>query len=105
MRVYIAGPISQGDLGENLRNAVRAANAVLHAGHHPYLPHLSIYWALLDPPGGSGLGPTREENRTEVSLPPAEFGEPGGGSGSGPGDPGSGCPDRRVGTGHWPDRQ
>ena len=64
MRVYIAGPISLGDLGQNLRQAVSAANRLMSAGHHPFLPHLSIYWALLDPPKG---GTVRDSH--DVWLP------------------------------------
>lgn len=51
MRVYVAGPISLGDLGENLRRGLEAANKLVAAGHHPFLPHLSIYWNLAAPPG------------------------------------------------------
>ena len=47
MRVYIAGPYSEGDTAVNVARAIAAADAVLCAGHTPFLPHLSHFWHLL----------------------------------------------------------
>jgi hypothetical protein len=44
MKVYIAGPLSEGDVQANIVAALDAADAVLAAGHIPYVPHLSWYW-------------------------------------------------------------
>ena len=49
MRVYIAGPITQGERTENIRNAILAADALRLAGHAPYVPHLDFLWGLLIP--------------------------------------------------------
>lgn len=49
MRVYIAGPYSQGDPVLNVRAAIQAAEAVLAAGHSPYVPHLTMLWHLVSP--------------------------------------------------------
>jgi uncharacterized protein DUF4406 len=49
VRVYIAGPYSKGDVGLNVKNAVVAGEAVLRAGHDPYIPHLNHLWHLLFP--------------------------------------------------------
>ena len=49
MRVYIAGPYTKGDVAVNVRNAILAADAVLGAGHVPFLPHLTHFWHLVCP--------------------------------------------------------
>lgn len=49
MRVYIAGPYTNGDVVLNLRRAAEAANQVLKAGHAPYCPHLTHFWHYLFP--------------------------------------------------------
>jgi hypothetical protein len=42
-RVYIAGPLLKGDLGENIGRAVDAMHALMRAGLAPFCPHLSCY--------------------------------------------------------------
>ena len=49
MRVYIAGPYTNGDVGVNVHNAIRAADEVLELGHTPFVPHLTHFWHLLFP--------------------------------------------------------
>lgn len=49
MHIYIAGPYSIGNVRDNIRNAVRAADLVIEAGHVPFLPHLSHFWDLISP--------------------------------------------------------
>lgn len=49
MRVYIAGPYSQGDPVLNVRDAITAAETVLAASHSPYVPHLTMLWHLIAP--------------------------------------------------------
>ena len=49
MRVYIAGPYTNGDVAQNVRNAITAADQLLAAGHHPYIPHLTHFWHLVSP--------------------------------------------------------
>lgn len=49
MRVYIAGPYTQGDPVLNVRAAIQAAEEVLAAGHSPYVPHLTMLWHLVAP--------------------------------------------------------
>ncbi len=49
MKVFISGPIRGGEPGRNLRNALQAADELLNAGHHPYVPHLNIIWDLAFP--------------------------------------------------------
>jgi hypothetical protein len=43
-RVYVAGPISKGDLRENIRRALEAGHRLLKAGYSPLVPHLTCWW-------------------------------------------------------------
>lgn len=49
MRVYIAGPYTGGSVTANVRFAIQAGDAVLKAGHCPYIPHLNHLWDLVCP--------------------------------------------------------
>ena len=49
LRVYIAGPLSQGDQLLNIRNAIQAADKVLELGHTPFCPHMNYTWHLICP--------------------------------------------------------
>lgn len=51
MRVYVAGPISLGDLYANLRSAIDAADQLLESGHAPFVPHLACVWNMIHPHG------------------------------------------------------
>lgn len=43
LRIYIAGPITQGDLSHNIMQAEAAFYALLYAGFAPFCPHWSCY--------------------------------------------------------------
>lgn len=45
-RIYVSGPYTQGMLDENLRNAIQAGLAVIHAGGAPFVPHLNFLLEL-----------------------------------------------------------
>ena len=49
MRVYVAGPYTDGDPEENTKNAIEAGNQLLELGYIPFIPHLSHYWDKLYP--------------------------------------------------------
>ena len=49
MKIYIAGPYTKGDVAENVRAAIFAANYVAHLGHFPFVPHLTHFWHLVLP--------------------------------------------------------
>lgn len=49
MRVYVAGPYTNGDVALNVRAAIEAADRILKAGHAPYVPHLMHFWHLVCP--------------------------------------------------------
>lgn len=44
--IYIAGPYTKGDVGENVRNNILAANAVAEAGFIPFAPLLAHFWHM-----------------------------------------------------------
>ena len=46
IRVYIAGPISKGNLWRNIDQAERAFAALQQAGIAPFLPHLSAFYGM-----------------------------------------------------------
>jgi hypothetical protein len=49
LKVYIAGPYTKGDVALNVRAAIEAGDAVLKAGHLPFIPHLTHFWHLVCP--------------------------------------------------------
>jgi hypothetical protein len=49
-RVYVAGPLTQGDVIRNIAEAISAADKLLRNGYAPYLPHIQHpTWHLLRP--------------------------------------------------------
>ena len=48
-KIYIAGPYSNGDVAENIRNAIHAGDYISRLGHIPFIPHLTHFWHLLIP--------------------------------------------------------
>jgi len=49
MRVYIAGPYTKGDRSENVRNAMKAMDQLIAAGHEPFCPLLTHFQDLAFP--------------------------------------------------------
>ena len=49
LKVYVAGPYSQGDTGANVHEAIRVTNHLADLGYTPYCPHLSHFWHLVHP--------------------------------------------------------
>lgn len=49
MRVYVAAPYTHPDPVENTRRAILAGDALLAAGHTPFVPHLNLAWNLVSP--------------------------------------------------------
>lgn len=47
IRVYVAGPYTQGNTVENTRAAVTAAERLWKLGYAPFVPHLSMLWEVL----------------------------------------------------------
>lgn len=47
MRVYIAGPYTKGDVGENVREAVNVGDIVASEGHTVFIPHLTHFWHII----------------------------------------------------------
>lgn len=44
LRVYVAGPYTQGDKNGNVERAIGAGETLWCAGFLPYVPHLSYWW-------------------------------------------------------------
>lgn len=49
LRVYIAGPYSQGNVNRNVREALDIGAKILCAGHTPFVPHLCHFWDVSHP--------------------------------------------------------
>lgn len=49
MKVYVAGPYTQGNVTMNVRAAIKVADALAVLGHTPYIPHLTHFWDLISP--------------------------------------------------------
>lgn len=47
--VYVAGPYTDGDNFERVRDALIAANALREIGCAPFIPHLFAFWHFLMP--------------------------------------------------------
>lgn len=59
-RVYVAGPISKGDLRENIRRATDAGIELMRLGYAPLVPHLTCYMGG-DTPEVLPLGTSQED--------------------------------------------
>jgi len=49
IRVYISGPYSNGDCGENVRVAMTVGDILMRAGFVPFIPHLAHFWHISFP--------------------------------------------------------
>lgn len=47
MYIYVAGPYSKGDVGNNVRRAIKFADLLVHLGHVPFVPHLYHFWHIV----------------------------------------------------------
>lgn len=47
--IYIAGPLSTGDVFANTNRAISAATELVGAGLVPFVPHLCALWAIVRP--------------------------------------------------------
>jgi len=46
LKVYVAGPYTQGDQAKNVRYALVIGNCLLGKGFAPFIPHLTHFWHL-----------------------------------------------------------
>lgn len=49
MRVYVAGPYTNGDVQDNVDKAISIGESIWRHGHIPFIPHLFHYWHLQHP--------------------------------------------------------
>lgn len=47
MKIYVAGPYTQGSESQNIQNAVVAADILWDKGHTPFIPHMSHFWEMV----------------------------------------------------------
>lgn len=57
LRVYVAGPISKGDVFDNIVRAIKFGRQMVHDGLAPYIPHFDAYMFAW----GDGTGANTEE--------------------------------------------
>lgn len=43
-KIYITGPYSEGDVEQNVRNAIGVADIIRQFGYIPFVPHLYHFW-------------------------------------------------------------
>jgi len=48
LRVYVAGPISKGDVFDNIVRAIKWGRRLVHDGFAPYIPHFDGYMFAWD---------------------------------------------------------
>jgi hypothetical protein len=46
-KVYISGPLTTGNLIDNVRQAAKVAGRLLDEGFAVYLPHVNIFWEMI----------------------------------------------------------
>jgi hypothetical protein len=56
-RVYVAGPITQGNLQENIDRAREATRRLIEAGFAPFCSHLNCFLATNKPSATAGFPP------------------------------------------------
>lgn len=49
LKIYVAGPYTNGDVAVNVRNAISAAEKLTELGFAPYVPHFTHFWHMLFP--------------------------------------------------------
>jgi hypothetical protein len=46
MKIYVAGPITKGNISENISNGIKIGDMIANRGHYPYIPHLTFFWDM-----------------------------------------------------------
>ena len=49
VRVYVAGPLTKGDVLKNISEAIRVGDVLLEKGFAPFIPHLNSLWEICHP--------------------------------------------------------
>ena len=47
--VYVSGNYTKGDVAQNVKAAIDAGDRLLEQGYIPFIPHLTILWAIVSP--------------------------------------------------------
>ena len=48
-RIFVSGPYTQGDVAQNVKRAMDAADKLIALGYAPYVPHLSHFQHMVHP--------------------------------------------------------
>lgn len=49
IRVYVAGPITKGNVMHNIYNAIKVGDELLAHGFVPFVPHVTCLWDIVSP--------------------------------------------------------
>jgi nucleoside 2-deoxyribosyltransferase len=49
LKIYLAGPLTTGDVAENIHDALYVGDTIAAAGFNVFIPHLNHFWALQYP--------------------------------------------------------
>lgn len=47
LRIYVAGPLTLGDVGDNIHQALMVGNLIRSMGAYPFVPHLFFFWNMM----------------------------------------------------------
>jgi len=47
--VYISAPYTKGDVAQNVKRVLDAADKLLEMGYIPFVPHLTHFWHIVSP--------------------------------------------------------
>lgn len=56
LRVYVAGPISKGDVFDNIIRGIKVGRQLVHDGLSPYVPHFDAYMFSWGDSDGNNTG-------------------------------------------------
>lgn len=49
IRVYVAGPITKGNVMHNIHAAIKAGDQLMRLGFCPFVPHATCFWDIISP--------------------------------------------------------
>ncbi len=49
LKVYIAAPYTKGNVGQNIKEVMDCADALIQLGYTPFIPHLTHFWHIVSP--------------------------------------------------------
>jgi len=49
IKVFVSGPYTKGDVAQNVKAAIHAADMLTTCGYIPFVPHLTHFWHMIYP--------------------------------------------------------